>query len=532
MASPEPLLLTNGKFYTLDPSRPRASAVLVKDGRIAGVGEERDFPSGGQRLDLQGRCVLPGLIDCHVHFRWFANSLSWVHLAGVADFEEVKRRVREAAKDASPGEWVRGDGWDKNLWNLGRFPNKGDLDAFTPDNPVLLDSRDGHVIWCNTPALRKAGIDRNTPEIPGGEIERDPRGEPTGIFKEEAEKIIERAAPEPSWDQEKRAFLPAQKEAQRFGLTGVHDCSSENRKSPEKLIQELREEGKLGLRFTCMIARDALDDAIQLGIRTGNGDEWLRWGGVKILTDGAMGSQTAAMMESYEGSNQKGILAVSENTLFETIRKATVHGLASTVHAIGDYANKVVLEAIAEARKKECPDPRLWLRHRIEHAQCVRPGDVKRFRDLRIIASLQPVHLPGDIPTAERNWGKRCANAYVLKSFLEAGVPLCLGSDAAVETLEPLKGIWAAVCRQRWDGTPKEGWYSEQKLSVLEAVHGYTLGAAYASGEENLKGSIQTGKLADFTVLGRDLFEVPEEEIRDVKVEMTILGGEVVYSSE
>lgn len=281
-----------------------------------------------------------------------------------------------------------------------------------------------------------------------------------------------------------------------------------------------------------MIARDALDDAIQLGLRTEAGDEWLRWGGVKILTDGALGSQTAAMIEPYEGSANKGILAIPEEVLFETIQKATVHGLASTTHAIGDYTNQVVLDAIAEARKKECPDPRLWLRHRIEHAQCVRPGDVRRFRDLGVVASLQPVHIPGDIMTAERNWGKRCANAYVLKSFLEAGVSLCLGSDAAVETLDPLKGIWAAVMRQKWDGTPKEGWYPKQKLSVEEAVKGYTLGAAYASGEENLKGSIQTGKLADFTVLDRDLFEVPNEEIRDIKVEMTILGGEVVYSGE
>jgi hypothetical protein len=455
-----------------------------------------------------------------------------VHLAGVADFEEVKRRVREAAQKASPGEWIHGDGWDKNLWNLGRFPNKHDLDPFTPDNPVLLDSRDGHVIWCNTRALREAGIDKNTPEVPGGEIERDGRGEPTGIFKEEAEKIIERAAGDPPWEQEKRAFLLAQKEAQGFGLTGVQDCSSENRKSPVKLIQELREEGKLGLRFTCMIARDALDDAIQLGLRTGNGDEWLRWGGVKILVDGALGSQTAAMMEPYEGSENKGILAIPEEVLQETIRKATVHGLASTVHAIGDHANKVVLDAIAETRKKECPDPRLWLRHRIEHAQCVRPEDVVRFRELGIIASLQPVHLPGDISTAERNWGKRCANAYVTRSFLDAGVPICFGSDAAVETLDPLKGIWAAVSRQRWDGTPKEGWYPEQRISAAQAVHGYTLGAAYASGEEALKGAIQAGKLADFTVLDRDLFEVPKEEIRDIKVEMTILGGEVVYSGK
>jgi hypothetical protein len=532
MPALEPVLLKNGRFHTLNPARPRASAVLVKDGRIAGVGEVSDFPSGGQRLDLQGRCVLPGLTDCHVHFRWFANSLSWVHLAGVADFGEVKRRVKEAAGRASPGEWVRGEGWDKNLWDLGRFPNKGDLDPFTPGNPVLLDSRDGHVIWCNTPALRKAGIDRNTPEIPGGEIERDMKGEPTGIFKEEAEKAIERAAGDLPWEQEKRAFLLAQKEAQRFGLTGVHDCSSENRKSPIKLIQELREEGKLGLRFTCMIARDALDDAIQLGIRTGAGDEWLRWGGVKILTDGALGSQTAAMMEPYEGSGQKGILAIPEEVLQETIRKAAVHGISSTVHAIGDYANRVVLDAMAEARKNECPDRSLWLRNRIEHAQCVRPEDVRRFRDLGVVASLQPVHIPGDISTAERNWGKRCANAYVLKSFLEAGVPLCLGSDAAVETLDPLKGIWTAVCRQKWDGTPKQGWYPEQRISSAQAVRGYTLGAAYASGEENLKGSIQTGKLADFTVLGRDLFEVPKEEIRDIVVEMTILGGEVVYSRE
>jgi len=531
MPGSKPLLLVNGRFYTLDPAKPRASAVLVKDGRIAGVGQEHDFPFGGKRLDLKGRCVLPGFVDCHVHFRWFAKSLSWVHLAGVRDFEEVKRRVREAAKKASPGEWVHGDGWDKNLWNLGRFPNKSDLDAFTPDNPVLLDSRDGHVIWCNTRALKEAGIDKNTPDVPGGEIERDSKGEPTGIFKEEAEKIIERAAGDPPWEQEKRAFLQAQKEAQRFGLTGVHDCSSENRKSPAKLIQELREEGTLGLRFTCMIARDALDDAIQLGLRTGNGDEWLRWGGVKILTDGALGSQTAAMLESYEGSDQKGILALPEEVLLETIFKATGFGLASTVHAIGDYTNKVVLDAVAEARKKECPDPRLWLRHRIEHAQCVRPGDVRRFKELGVIASLQPVHLPGDIPTAERNWGKRCAYAYVTRSFLDAGVPVCLGSDAAVETLDPLKGIWAAVCRQRWDGTPKQGWYPGQKITVLEAVQGYTLGAAFASGEESLKGSLRPGKLADFTVLDRDLFQVPPEEIREVKTAMTVLGGEVVYEA-
>lgn len=529
MPEGESLLLAHGSFHTLNPAQPEASAVLVKDGRIVAVGSETGLPNAERRLDLRGRCVLPGLIDAHLHFRWFAQSLSWVHLADVADFEEVKRRVKDAALKAAPGEWIRGDGWNKNLWDLGRFPNKHDLDAFTPDNPVLLDSRDGHLIWSNSLALKIAGITRDTPEVPGGEIERDAKGEPTGILKEEAEKLVLAVVKEPSREEERKAFERGVKEAQRFGLTGVHDCSSMSQASPIELIQEAKQEGHLGLRFTCMIATDALDDAIQLGIRTGAGDSGLRWGGVKILFDGALGSQTAAMIEPYEGSDKKGILAITEDVLSETIQKAAVYGIASAIHAIGDYANRIVLDAIARARNKECPDPGLWLRHRIEHAQCVRAGDVRRFKELGVIASMQPVHIPGDIPIAERYWGARSRDAFVTRSFLDAGVPLCFGSDAAVETLDPMKGIWAAVCRQRWDGTPEQGWYPAQRLSVAEAVHAYTLGAAYASGEEALKGSIQPGKLADFTVLDRDIFQVPTDEIRDVHVAMTILNGEVVY---
>ncbi len=529
MPGSEALLLANGCFYTLNPARPKASAVLVQEGKIIEVGSESGLPNGGRKLDLKGRCVLPGLIDSHLHFLWFARSLSWVHLAEVADFEEVLRRVREAALKAGPGEWVRGEGWNQNLWDLGRFPHRQDLDPFTPNNPVLLDSRDGHLIWCNSLALKMAGIDRSTPEVPGGKIERDERGEPTGILKEEAEKLIERALGEPCWDLEKEVFLRAQRKAQKFGLTGVHDCSSEGSKSPARLVQEMRNEGRLGLRFCCMIPRDSLDDAIQLGLRTGAGDPWLRWGGVKILTDGALGSQTAAMIEPYEGSGQKGMLTLSEEVLAQTIQKAAVYGISSAIHAIGDYANQIVLDAVAEARRKECPDRRLWLRHRIEHAQCVRPEDVTRFKDLGLIASLQPVHIPGDIPIAEKHWGIRSRNAFPARSLLRAGVPLCFGSDAAVETLDPMKGIWAAVCRQKWDGMPEQGWYPEQRVSVEEAVQAYTLGAAYASGEETLKGSIQPGKLADFTVLDRDIFQIPEQEIREINVAMTILGGKVVY---
>ena len=526
------LVLYNGHVYTLDPKRPQASAVAVARERILAVGDDAEMrsllKSKGEAVDLRGCTVVPGFTDGHVHFMEYALGLSKVDMADVPSLEECLHRVAARAAVTPPGEWLQGGRWNRNLWPGGRFPTKDDLDQVAPEHPAAFRSKDGHVLWVNSLALRRAGITAETPDPPGGEIERDARGQPTGILKEKAIELVEGVIPPPSPAAVMAALREGFRRAWQVGLTGIHDCEGAEALTA---FQRLRASGELGLRVLMHIPVDNLEAAIQVGLRSGFGDEWLRIGGVKIFADGALGSRTAAMLEPYEGEpDNRGIIVTPPKELAELVRRANEAGLSVAIHAIGDQANRYTLDALAATQPLTLSETSPSLPNRIEHVQLLHPADLPRLARLRVIASMQPIHCTSDMEMAERYWGTRARWSYAWRSLLEAGTTLCFGSDCPVEPLAPLRGIHAAVTRRRPDGSPgPEGWYPQERLTVSQAVYAYTLGCAIASGEAHLKGSITPGKLADLVILSQDIFQIEPMGILETEVVGTIIGGRMVY---
>ncbi|MFQ5886389.1 MAG: amidohydrolase [Anaerolineae bacterium] len=523
-------LLLNGKIYTLDRTLPRAQAVAIEGNRILAVGSHEEVRArtrggGWEALDLGGKAVVPGFIDCHVHFLDFALGLKRLDLKGVDSLEGALELVKEHARKCGPGEWITGFGWDHHLWQ-GGFPRREDLDRVAPENPVALTRKDGHSMWVNSLALERAGIEEETPDPPGGEIERDAQG-PTGILKERALELIEEVLP-PSSPQTRQGELgEAISKAQQFGLTGIHDCEGSEALAD---FQTLLAQGELGLRVYMMIPQESLEKVITLGLKTGFGNDYLRLGHLKVFADGSLGSQTAHMLEPFYGQpDNSGIPVLSPDELQDIVGRAKEAEIACAVHAIGDAANRKVLDTFAQLRVKGV---RGGLRHRIEHAQLLHPGDIPRFKQLGITASMRPIHATSDMVMADRYWGERARYSYAWRSLLDSGARLAFGSDCPVESLDPLMGIHAAVTRQRASGEPEGGWYPQERLTVAEAVHAYTLGAAYASEEEGAKGSITPGKLADLVVLSRDIFETRPEEVLETEVVYTIFDGRVVYERQ
>jgi predicted amidohydrolase YtcJ len=393
------------------------------------------------------------------------------------------------------------------------------LDAVAPNHPVALWSKDGHTLWLNSLALKELGINSFTPDPPGGVIERDELGQPTGILKEKAAELVKQRV-EASSPLLQRSVEEAMESLLRKGLVGLHNCEDERALS---LLQSLKSQGKLKMRILHHIPAENLEAAIKLGIKSGFGDEYLRIGGVKIFADGTLGSRTAAMLEPYLGEPENlGILTITPEELEELVLKAGEAGLSVAVHAIGDRANRVVLDALEKA-------PRL--RHRIEHVQLLTPQDLPRLAKLGVVASMQPIHATSDMEMAERYWGKeRCRWAYAWRSLLEAGTILAFGSDCPVEPPDPLLGIYAAVTRRRLDGSPgPEGWFPEQRLTVEEAIRAYTWGNAFAAVEEKSRGTLAPGFLADITILSDDIFRTAPEKIPAIEVLGTIIGGEIAF---
>ena len=525
------LVLYNGKIYTMDQARSQVQAVAIVGNRIAAVGDDAQIKCllapGGKAIDLGGRTVVPGLTDCHIHFVEYSLRLTRIDLSGVESKANAIRRVAERTQTAKPGEWLLGGGWDRNLWEDPSFPTKEDLDSVAPHNPVALDSKDGHTLWVNSLALARAGITVETHGPSGGEIERWPgTGEPTGILKENAKHLVKKVIEKPSLEAIQAALKAAMANAQRAGLTGIHDCEDE---LAFTAFQELLKGDELGLRVLMHIPAENLDAAIRLGLRTGFGSDKLRVGGVKIFADGALGSRTAAMLAPYEDEPlNSGIAVTSKEEMRELVSKASRAGNIVAIHAIGDRANRDVLDILEENRQSgEGTD----LRHRIEHVQLLHPTDIPRLSKLGITASMQPIHATSDMEMVKRHWGEeRGRGAYAWRSLTDAGTVLAFGSDCPVETLDPLVGIHAAVTRRRADGSPgPEGWHPGERITVEDAVRAYTSGAAYASGEEQEKGSITPGKLADLVVLSQDIFAIAPMAILETEVEATILGGQFVY---
>ncbi len=525
------LVLYNGNIHTLDAAQTRARAIAIAGNRVlavgSGIGMRQRLAPDGQAIDLGGRTVVPGFTDSHLHFLSYGLSLTQIDLAEVPTLDEALSRVAARAAATPVGQWLTGRGWDHSLWAGGAFPTRQQLDRVAPDHPVLLRRKCGHAGWANSRALELAGITAETSNPPGGAIDRDPHtGEPTGILKETASGLVSRLIKEPTLDEAATAIKVAIEHAHRLGLVGVHTMEGE---IAFRAFQRLRASGELRLRVLMQIPRDSLDAAVQAGLESGFGDERLRIGGVKAFADGSLGAHTATMLAPYEDEpDNLGIPIASAEELEEVVRTASRAGLAAFVHAIGDRANREVLDAIEASRQA---GEGLHLRHRIEHTQVLHPDDIPRLAQLGVIASMQPIHATQDMLVADAHWGARSAGAYAFRSLLDTGAVLAFGSDSPVEDLNVMKGIHAAVTRRRADGSPgPEGWYPEQRLSVTEAVHAYTAGAAYASGEEAIKGTLSPGKLADLVVLSQDIFAIDPTAILETEVVATLFDGEVVYS--
>jgi len=519
-------LLVNGRVYTMDAGCPRASELAIARERILAVGDDlRDLLApGGEVLDLGGRCVLPGLADSHIHFTSYALGLRGLDLAGAATLGEMLALVAGRARETEPGEWVRGRGWDQERWPDRCFPKASDLDTVASSHPVMLTAKSGHALVANSLALRLAGITGATPDPPGGRIGRGVDGQPDGIlFEDSAMSLVADLVPPPGPEETDAALRETLPSAWRVGLTTIHDMDGTRAFAA---YQQLHARSELGLRVVKYLPADALDCVLEVGLRAGLGDNWLRVGGIKVFADGALGPRTAAMLAPYEGEpGNVGVLTTDEDALRALARKAMLGGLPLAVHAIGDRANRLVLDVLASVDGGDH-----GLRHRIEHVQLLHPGDVTRLATLGVVASMQPIHATQDYEMADRYWGKRCATAYAWRSLLEAGAVLAFGSDGPVEDLNPFVGIHAAVTRNRADGSPgPEGWYPQQRLTVEDAVRAYTLGAAYAVGLEDRLGSLTPGKLADLIVLDRDIFTCDSMAIVETRVMATMVGGQLVY---
>ncbi len=520
-------VLYHGAIYTLAPHQPKVQALLIRNGRIAAAGDSADMLRAAHpqahKVDLAGRCVLPGFQDAHVHLTTFGLALMAVSLEGARSLEEALTRLRQGAQGLRPGDWLQGRGWDDNLWPGAQRPTRHDLDRVVPQVPVCLASKDGHSLWVNTLALRLAEIDRHTPDPPGGQILRDAEGEPTGILTENAQALIARVLPQPGAEALEAAARRALAEAARLGVTSVHNCEGMDRFAA---LACLEAEGGLTLRVWHMLPREALEPALALGLRTGFGNEWLKIGHLKLFADGALGSATAEMLAPYEGRpDDYGVAAMSTEEIYDAVRRAAQGGIASAIHAIGDAANRRVLDVYERVSQELGP---LGLRQRIEHAQLVSPEDMPRFARLGVIASMQPIHATQDMEMAERKWGPRCRWGYAWRSLLRQGARLALGTDCPVESLNPLLNLYAAITRRRADGTPTDGWFPEERLTLAEALEAYTAGSAYASYEEGFKGRLTPGMAADLVILSEDITQGPPEVLLEARVEATMVGGAFV----
>ncbi|HEV7904767.1 MAG TPA: amidohydrolase [Pyrinomonadaceae bacterium] len=570
------LVLTNGKIFTADARGTMAEAVAVEGERIVAVGTSaqvgRDY-TAARTIDLRGRLVTPGFNDAHIHFIGGGRSLLLVELVGARTLEEAKGRVAAKVKELPQGAWVLGRGWDHTLWG-GQWPTRSDLDAVAPNNPVFLQRVDGHVSWANSLALKQAGVTRETTAPAGGEILHDAQGEPTGILKETAAGLVARVVPQPSRAERMQAAERALAEARRYGITSIQDNSGYE---SIELYRELLQAGKLTVRVAeWQNFEDTIEKLKQQRAEFASfkiDPLRIRLSALKGYVDGTLGSRTAAMLAPFaDDPHNSGIPRRPPEVLTRMIVERDAAGFQIALHAIGDRANRMALDGFEAASKangspiglgerikvgqvgvtggtvagakaapaKEVrpsdfpvnPDLKVGftIRHRIEHSQVVAPADFARFRDLGVIASMQPSHAISDKRWAQDRLGEyRVQGAYAWHKMRAHGVHTPFGTDWPVEPVNPYLGLYAAVTRQSTEGDPAGGWWPQERLSIAEAIRCYTAESAYASFEENEKGQIAPGMLADFVVHTRDLLTIKPEEILQTEAAITILGGRVVY---
>jgi len=523
------LVLFNGKVFTVEKAMPWAEAVAVRDGMIIAVGADTEVKKligrDTQAIDLQGRLVLPGFNDAHLHFANGGLYLLGIDLHPARTEKEFVSILKEYIKKLPKGEWVTGGNWDHENWPSKKHPKKEMIDAVSADNPVLVSRLDGHMALANSLALKLAGITRDTPNPQGGEIVKDKQtGEPTGILRDNAYDLVDAVIPPISRARREEAIRTAIRHAQELGVTSVQDNSS---REDLEIYQELLAKGELGVRVNAWRGSDSTADFSRIGISAAFGGPFLRLGTIKIFVDGSMGAGTALFFEPYADDPATcGLPIYKENELNALVLAADKAGLQIAAHAIGDKANAWILDALAQARLENGVRDS---RHRVEHSQVVRSEDVARFRDLAVIASIQPCHCIDDMRWAEKRIGPRVADSYRFASFLKSRVHLAFGTDWDVEPLDPRLGLYAAVSRELPAGGPVGGWHPDEKLSMADAVEAYTLGAAYAEFQETVKGSIAQGKFADLVIMEKDLFEISKKEILQTPVAMTILAGKIVF---
>ncbi|HEV8337382.1 MAG TPA: amidohydrolase [Candidatus Polarisedimenticolia bacterium] len=528
------LILVNGRIHTLDPAIPDSTAVAISGDRIERVGPDAEIVKlagpGSKKLDLQGRAVIPGLIDAHVHLMRTGESLAELDLRGLGSAAEAAAKVAEAAARTAPGDWIQGSGWDQNHWQPPEFPTTSVLDAVSASNPVVLRRVDGHALWVNQAALDAAGITRGTSDPKGGRLLRDrATGKPTGVLLDDAMPLVLDKVPTPSKETKQKWIEEAGRKFLAAGVTSVHDAGVE----PEDidLYKMMVEGGRLPVRVYAMLggSNRKLPDYFAIAPIHGYGDRRFTFRALKLGVDGALGSRGAALLAPYSDDPKNGgLITMPAEQLEQISREALRRGYQVCVHAIGDRANRMVLDAFQGALSLvPSADPRF----RIEHAQILSADDLPRLGRLGIIASMQPVHATSDMPWVPARLGPdRIAGAYAWRSLLESSARLAFGSDAPWDSRNPFDGLFAAVTRQDHSLKPEGGWLPEQRISRRAALEAFTIGGAYAAFEEKEKGTITPGKLADLVVLDRDYFEVPEAEIWKLAPEITILGGKAVYT--
>lgn len=508
---------------------PTASAIAISDGKILAAGRQEDILSlashNTEVIDLNGSIIWPGLTDSHIHLQLFALGLKYVECE-TSSRAECLQRVARATAATPAGTWVKGHGWNQNDWPEG-FGTAALLDEIAPDNPVYLTAKSLHAGWANSTALRLAGISKDTPDPMDGVIQRDSSGNPTGILIESAMNLLENAIPTPNQDEITEAIKQAQSVLWSMGLTGVHDF---DRRSCFRALQGLDSNGELKLRVLKSIPLENLDHAVDVGLQTGFGSEFLRIGSVKLFADGALGPQTAGMLQPYEGSpDHSGLLFLDAEQILEHGQMAAQSGLSLAIHAIGDRANHEVLKAYSQLRRFEANQNLPRLQHRIEHVQLLHPDHLQQLADLGIVASMQPIHTTSDMDTADRYWGSRARYAYAFKTLQEQGTRLIFGSDAPVESPNPFWGLHAAVTRQRQSGYPSaDGWYPQERLPLAQALESYTIHPAHAAGWGDRLGRIAPGYHADLIVLPSDPFQIEPSELHRVKPDRVMIAGEWV----
>ena len=517
-----------GYTSTADGIREFSVLVFGADGRLVATGDENllaDIPAG-DRIDGDGLFVLPGLTDAHAHVYSQGFLAVSLNLLGTPSVEAAVESIAEFAATRRTG-WILGRGWNQVLWPVQEFPTAADIDAVVSDRPVWLRRIDGHAAWANSRALEIAGIDADTPDPVGGKIIRDANGNATGVLVDTAMALVEKHIPDPTRSEIRETYNAAVDSLLALGITGVHDAGIS--KTEAEVYLSMADDGALKMRIYAMLSDtgpnlDAFDEPIRA-----YGNDHLDIASVKLYSDGALGSRGAAMIEPYDDDPEnRGLPFYTQEELDAFVRKANNKGFQVGIHAIGDLGNRMALDAFERAQDGE-PSP---LRNRVEHAQIIALDDIPRFSGLGVIASIQPVHATSDMNMAEDRVGpQRIKGGYAWRRLLDSGAVLASGSDFPVELPDPFHGLYAAVKRQDRQGLPEGGWYPDQAMTRAEALHSFTLGAAFAAHQEDRLGSLEPGKWADFIVVDRDYFEIPASEIDDIRVLQTWVGGKLVYEA-